>query len=98
MHDLNAFQRDLLFAVAGNGGAKGLALKDAMEAYGYLSVTHGRLYQNLDALVEKGLVKKGEQDGRTNAYSVTERGDRELQDRRAWEAEQLQRRITEVTA
>jgi DNA-binding PadR family transcriptional regulator len=44
------------------------------------------LYPNLDTLVEKGLVTKGEIDKRTNSYSLTRRGEREIADRRDWEA------------
>jgi len=35
--------------------------------------------------VEKGLIEKGEADRRTNIYSVTRRGRREIEDRRQWE-------------
>jgi len=40
-------------------------------------IHHGRLYPNLDTLVEKGLVEKGEKDRRTNVYTLTRRGRRE---------------------
>lgn len=40
---------------------------------------------HLDTLVDKGLVKKGQHDKRTNAYELTERGRREIQARREWE-------------
>ena len=45
----------------------------------------GRLYPNLDTLVEKGLVKKGEKDHRTNVYTVTKCGQRVLEAWRDWE-------------
>jgi len=45
----------------------------------------GRLYPNLDTLVQKGLVKKGDKDCRANAYTVTKRGQRVLEARRDWE-------------
>jgi len=45
----------------------------------------GRLYPNLDRLVKKGLVEKGEKDCRANVYTVTKRGQRELEARRGWE-------------
>jgi len=61
--------------------------------YNYVSCTycvekeihHGRLYPNLDTLVDKGLVEKTQADRRTNEYSVTRRGTRELDARREWE-------------
>ena len=39
----------------------------------------------VDTLVEKGLVKKGTIDDRTNSYTITNRGERELSARRKWE-------------
>jgi DNA-binding PadR family transcriptional regulator len=45
------------------------------------------LYPNLDTLVEKGLVNKGELDRRTKFYELTKRGRRELEARREWENE-----------
>ncbi len=41
----------------------------------------GRLYPNFDTLVEKRLVEKGEKDRRTNVYTVTKCGQRELKPR-----------------
>jgi DNA-binding PadR family transcriptional regulator len=86
MHDLTGFQRDLLYVIAGLGEPKGLAIKDELEEYYETEINHGRLYPNLDTLVEKGLVTKGEIDKRTNSYSLTRRGEREIADRRDWEA------------
>jgi len=42
---------------------------------------------NLDTLVDKGLVEKGDKDRRTNFYTLTRRGRREIEDRREWEAQ-----------
>ncbi|MFB6198022.1 MAG: PadR family transcriptional regulator [Halobacteriaceae archaeon] len=89
MHDLTGFQRDLLYAIAGLEAPHGLALKDELEDYYETEVHHGRLYPNLDTLVDKGLVEKREKDQRTNIYSLTRRGRRELQARRDWEAKYL---------
>jgi DNA-binding PadR family transcriptional regulator len=85
MHDLTGFQRDLLYVVAGLDEPHGLAIKDDLEEYYESEVHHGRLYPNLDTLVEKGLVEKGQRDRRTNVYTLTRRGRREIMARREWE-------------
>lgn len=85
MDDLTGFQRDLLYAIMGLNEPYGLAIKEALEEYYETEVHHGRLYPNLDTLVEKGLIRKGEIDQRTNSYSLTEQGQHELKARRNWE-------------
>jgi len=87
MHDLTGFQRDILYVIAGLEEPHGLAIKDKLEDYYEGEIHHGRLYPNLDTLVEKGLVEKGEIDQRTNSYTLTRRGRRELEARRKWEHE-----------
>lgn len=87
MHDLTGFQRDLLYIVASLEEPHGLAIKESIEEYYGAEVHHGRLYPNLDELVDKGLVEKGEKDRRTNSYEISQRGDRELEARREWEDE-----------
>ncbi|MFB6304633.1 MAG: PadR family transcriptional regulator [Haloferacaceae archaeon] len=89
MHDLTGFQRDLLYVIAGLDDPHGLAVKEELEDYYQKEIHHGRLYPNLDTLVEKGLVEKGEVDRRTNYYALTRRGRRELSDRREWEDQYL---------
>ncbi|RXK46752.1 PadR family transcriptional regulator [Halorientalis pallida] len=90
MYDLTGFQRDLLYVIAGYDEPHGLAIKDALEEYYEGEIHHGRLYPNLDTLVEKGLVEKGKKDRRTNVYNVTKRGRRELEARREWEDRYLE--------
>lgn len=85
MYDLTGFQRDLLYVVAGLDDPHGLAVKDELEDYYEKEIHHGRLYPNLDTLVEKGLVEKGERDRRTNYYTMTRRGKREITARDEWE-------------
>ena len=90
MYDLTGFQRDLLYTVAGLDEPHGLAIKEELETYYEKEIHHGRLYPNLDTLVEKGLVDKGQRDRRTNFYTLTRRGQRELTARREWEDEYLE--------
>ena len=87
MYDLTGFQRDLLVVIAGLDDPHGLAIKEELEEYYEKEIHHGRLYPNLDTLVEKGLVEKGEKDRRTNSYHLTKRGERELDARQDWEAQ-----------
>jgi len=87
MYDLTGFQRDLLVVISGLDEPHGLAIKEELEDYYESEVNHGRLYPNLDELVEKGLVEKGEKDRRTNVYHLTQRGDRELDARQEWESQ-----------
>jgi PadR family transcriptional regulator PadR len=89
MYDLTGFQRDLLYVVAGFDDPHGLAIKDELEDYYEKEIHHGRLYPNLDTLVEKGLVEKGERDRRTNYYTLTRRGKREITARSEWEQQYL---------
>ena len=85
MEDLTGFQRDLLYVIAGLSDPHGLAIKEELEEYYEKEVHHGRLYPNLDTLVNKGLVSKGSHDRRTNVYTLTQRGRREFDVRREWE-------------
>jgi DNA-binding PadR family transcriptional regulator len=85
MYDLTGFQRDLLYVIAGEDDPHGLAIKEELEDYYESEIHHGRLYPNLDTLVEKGIVDKGEVDRRTNYYALTQRGEREIEARREWE-------------
>jgi DNA-binding PadR family transcriptional regulator len=71
--DLTAFQQNILTILA-EEPMYGLAVKRELEAYYGSEVNHGRLYPNLDDLVELGLVEKSELDKRTNQYELTEAG------------------------
>lgn len=91
MEELTAFQRDILYVVAGSDEEKphGLAIKDGLADYRLEKINHGRLYPNLDTLVEKGLLSKGQLDRRTNWYGLTRRGRREIDARHEWMNEQV---------
>lgn len=72
-HDLTAFQHNIL-VILGEEPMYGLAIKRELESYYGTEVNHGRLYPNLDDLVERGLVAKSELDKRTNQYELTDDG------------------------
>jgi len=72
-NELTAFQQNILVILA-EEPRYGLAIKRELEAYYDDEVNHGRLYPNLDDLVEMGLVEKSELDKRTNQYALTDEG------------------------
>lgn len=84
--DLTAFQRDVLCIVAKKGGpVYGLGIKSELEHTRMdEEVNHGRLYPNLDQLVDAGYLTKESRDKRTNEYGLTEGGKRELAEYHAW--------------
>ncbi len=76
---LTAFQWNVLIETARldhelDDPPHGLAIKERLQAI-YEEVNHGRLYPNLDDLVEKGYIEKGQRDRRTNWYAPTEAGE-----------------------
>ena len=81
--DLTAFQQNILVILA-EEPMYGLAIKRELESYYDAEVNHGRLYPNLDDLVEMGLVEKSELDKRTNQYALTEDGRLAVLDRINW--------------
>lgn len=89
MFELTGFQRDILYCIAGLEEPYGLGIKQALEEYGGTEVNHGRLYPNLDTLVDKGYVEKSSIDKRTNRYELTAEGKQLLAERHEWEAERL---------
>lgn len=90
MFDLTGFQRDLLYVIAGLDEPHGLAIKEELETYYEKEIHHGRLYPNLDTLVDTELVKKGQLDRRTNFYTLTGRGEREITARTEWEEQYIE--------
>lgn len=84
MRDLTAFQRDLVYVIADMDEPNGLEVKDRLEEYYDDEIRHGRLYPNLDTLVERGLVEKGMVDQRTNKYILTRAGKTTLGEHLDW--------------
>ncbi|WP_243637937.1 helix-turn-helix transcriptional regulator, partial [Natrarchaeobius oligotrophus] len=73
--DLTKFQLRCLATLA-RQDRHGIGIREVVEEYYGEEQTHGRLYPNLDQLVEKGVVEKSERDRRTNNYALTETGRR----------------------
>ncbi|WP_276254796.1 helix-turn-helix transcriptional regulator [Halomontanus rarus] len=82
--DLTGFQRDIIEAVArledSNTERSGQAIRNVLEKT-HSEVLHGRLYQNLDSLIDDRLLERGSIDGRTNRYTLTVDAHRLLHDR-----------------
>jgi DNA-binding PadR family transcriptional regulator len=83
VRDLTAFQQNIL-VILSEEPMYGLAIKRQLESYYGTEVNHGRLYPNLDDLVEMGLVEKSELDKRTNQYELTEEGHDAVLSRLEW--------------
>ncbi len=81
--ELTAFQRTILTVLA-EEPRYGLAIKRELQSYYDEEVNHGRLYPNLDELVEMGLVEKSELDKRTNEYALTDDGFQVLLNQLNW--------------
>lgn len=88
MFDLTGFQRDLLYVIAGSERPSGQNIKEKISK-DVGDVNHGRLYPNLDTLVERGLVTKGQHDRRTNYYEISDAGRQAIRDRRRWESKHV---------
>jgi len=84
MFELTGFQRDLLYVIAGASRPSGQEIKVQISQF-VGEVNHGRLYPNLDTLVEQGFVNKGQHDRRTNFYELSDEGLEALKARREWE-------------
>ena len=90
MDDLTGFQRDLLYVIAGANRPSGQEVKVEIEQYYDVDINHGRLYPNLDTVVNKELVEKGELDRRTNYYAITDAGERAIEERQEWESQYVE--------
>jgi DNA-binding PadR family transcriptional regulator len=77
VRDLTAFQHNIL-VILSEKPMYGLAIKRQLEEYYGTEVNHGRLYPNLDDLVEMDLVE------RTNQYELTDEGENAVLRRLNW--------------
>ncbi|MBX0325549.1 PadR family transcriptional regulator [Halomicroarcula sp. F13] len=89
MDGLTGFQRDILYALVGLESPHGLAVQAELDEYYSESVTRGRLYANLDELVDRGFVHKERQTDRSNQYTLTDHGVRAIVAHRRWTEQQL---------
>jgi DNA-binding PadR family transcriptional regulator len=88
MFALTGFQRDLLYTIAGLDRPSGQQVRERIsKSVG--EVNHGRLYPNLNTLVEKQFVEKGQKNSRTNYYRLTSKGKGAIIKRRQWEEEMV---------
>ena len=94
MFELTGFQRDIVYITAGMDQPSGQDIKEELEQE-LEEVTRGRLYPNLDTLVEQDYLEKGTIDRRTNYYALTDDGLQALRERRDWEDQYMS---TEITA
>jgi len=90
MFGLTGFQRDLLYCIVGTDDPSGQEVRSELEQSSSIEVNHGRLYPNLDDLIDKGLVEKQSKDRRTNLYRLTDQAKKLIADRRQWEDERLE--------
>lgn len=85
IHELNGFQRDCLYVIAGSSRPSGIDIKEKLDGYYGGDINLPRLYPALDALAEEGFIEKGKKDHRANVYTLTPRGRRAIEARREWE-------------
>jgi len=81
--ELTAFQQNILVILSEEPRVRS-GYQAKLETYYDSEVNHGRLYPNLDDLVELDLVEKSELDKRTNQYALTEEGEEAVLDQLAW--------------
>lgn len=89
LSELTGFQRDILAVVADVGTPYGLRIKRELEHEYQTEINHGRLYPNLNDLVEAGFLEKSERDKRTNEYTLSSAGRRALTADARWRREAL---------
>ena len=101
--DLSAFQQDLLFCLrriergkADEDQPYGLGIKREVEELREVKVNHGRLYPNLDELVEIGLISKSMVDRRTNEYETTKTGREVIEQHATFVLESVAERLSAV--
>lgn len=87
MNDLSAFQRDILFLVAGLDNPTSHELKNHMEKYRESGVTIERIEPNVRSLKNKNLISE---HSNTEGYTITNSGIHNIWSRREFEKELIQ--------
>ncbi|MFB6196400.1 MAG: helix-turn-helix transcriptional regulator, partial [Haloplanus sp.] len=99
--DLTRFQIDQLAAIARlqttDQKCYGIAIEELLSRYYGTGLHHSRNYQNLDELIERGLVVRRDHDGRTNRYDLTPAGRDLLIERVQWLGDQIGLRLVDNT-
>ena len=89
MRQLTAFQRDLLYIIASINEPYGRGVKRRIEEYYEEGVSTGKVYQNLNKLVDYGYIEKSEIDGRTKSYTLTSKAFDSIENRHTWQTERV---------
>ena len=86
MVELTAFQYTLLQAANELVEPSGQDIRRYINSSPFhgSDMNHGRLYPNLETIVEAGLVEKGQHDQRTNYYAITDDGKDALETRASY--------------
>jgi len=93
------FQLDQLAAIAylqtTDTICSGAAIREHLEPYLDAKILPARIYQNLDDLVDSGLLERTQHDGRTYEYALTGAGRTCLSERVQWLADQAGLRVVD---
>jgi len=89
MYELTGFQQGMFYCVAALDEPSGLEIGSELAEYSPTEVNHGRLYPNLNDLIDKGLLSKDKKDGRTNLYTLTPLAIELIEERQQWESDKL---------
>ncbi|WP_338740360.1 hypothetical protein [Haloplanus salilacus] len=96
------FQLDQLAAIAHlqatDTVTSGAAIKTYLQLYFDEELPGARIYQNLDGLVDAGILERTQHDGRTHEYALTGAGQACLRDRIQWLADQAGLRVVDADA
>ena len=84
MHDLNGFQRDLLYTISALENPTGAEIKTNLEQRYTTDIGASRIYSNLNKLAEKGYIRKDNKNALENEYQLTEQANRLIADHLYW--------------
>lgn len=72
----------------------GLGIKAELEGYYNEEVNTGRVYDNLDKLVENGYLEKSPYDQRTNSYTLTDKAIEAMKHRYKWQKKRAEEALS----